>query len=245
MMERYKLFVQLLRFFIKLYSWFLLNSLNIMWKFIKVSLYGHSLGSVLSYDILCHQENLTSPFPMDWMYKEYSRSEESSLDTKRGMSTNLEDNISNVVKEAKKIVDPVEEKMMSARSTLVHENGLSDEFSTILSPIASELVGAASDSNFKQIRGKESPHEFVCDSSDVLSQERDHLCEAKEMKLDDPMSGVENRAVEGSENAGNKEKEINMLMKEVCILGYLYSLEFIQIGFQYVTLYVLDCRLIP
>ncbi|RQP03542.1 hypothetical protein POPTR_019G072300v4 [Populus trichocarpa] len=181
----------------------------------KVSLYGHSLGSVLSYDILCHQENLTSPFPMDWMYKEYSRSEESSLDTKRGTSTNLEDNISNAVKEAKKIVDPVEEKMMSARSTLVHENGLSDEFSTILSPIASELVGAASDSNFKQIRGKESPHEFVCDSSDVLSQERDHLCEAKEMKLDDPMSGVENRAVEGSENAGNKEKEINMLMKEI------------------------------
>ncbi|KAG0484473.1 hypothetical protein HPP92_008552 [Vanilla planifolia] len=31
----------------------------------KVSLYGHSLGSVLSYDILCHQEYLTSPFAMD------------------------------------------------------------------------------------------------------------------------------------------------------------------------------------
>ncbi|XP_072971763.1 phospholipase SGR2-like [Typha angustifolia] len=28
----------------------------------KVSLYGHSLGSVLSYDILCHQECLSSPF---------------------------------------------------------------------------------------------------------------------------------------------------------------------------------------
>ncbi|XP_047939773.1 phospholipase SGR2-like [Salvia hispanica] len=36
----------------------------------KVSIYGHSLGSVLSYDILCHQETLTSPFPMEWMYKE-------------------------------------------------------------------------------------------------------------------------------------------------------------------------------
>ncbi|XP_024979811.1 phospholipase SGR2-like [Cynara cardunculus var. scolymus] len=36
----------------------------------KVSLYGHSLGSVLSYDILCHQETLTSPFPMEWMYKD-------------------------------------------------------------------------------------------------------------------------------------------------------------------------------
>ncbi|KAK4492143.1 hypothetical protein RD792_002940 [Penstemon davidsonii] len=41
----------------------------------KVSLYGHSLGSVLSYDILCHQETLYSPFPMDWMYKEHKISE--------------------------------------------------------------------------------------------------------------------------------------------------------------------------
>ncbi|XP_057789652.1 phospholipase SGR2-like isoform X2 [Salvia miltiorrhiza] len=39
----------------------------------KVSIYGHSLGSVLSYDILCHQETLTSPFPMEWMYKEQRR----------------------------------------------------------------------------------------------------------------------------------------------------------------------------
>lgn len=41
----------------------------------KVSIYGHSLGSVLSYDILCHQENLTSPFPLEWMYKKQGRSE--------------------------------------------------------------------------------------------------------------------------------------------------------------------------
>ncbi|XP_023549998.1 phospholipase SGR2-like isoform X3 [Cucurbita pepo subsp. pepo] len=41
----------------------------------KVSIYGHSLGSVLSYDILCHQDNLSSPFPMDWMYGEHTRSE--------------------------------------------------------------------------------------------------------------------------------------------------------------------------
>ncbi|KAI3461756.1 hypothetical protein Pfo_018419 [Paulownia fortunei] len=41
----------------------------------KVSIYGHSLGSVLSYDILCHQETLYSPFPMEWMYKEHERSE--------------------------------------------------------------------------------------------------------------------------------------------------------------------------
>ncbi|XP_039137862.1 LOW QUALITY PROTEIN: phospholipase SGR2 [Dioscorea cayenensis subsp. rotundata] len=33
----------------------------------KVSIYGHSLGSVLSYDILCHQHNLYS-FPMESVY---------------------------------------------------------------------------------------------------------------------------------------------------------------------------------
>ncbi|KAL7113751.1 hypothetical protein ACP275_04G078800 [Erythranthe tilingii] len=41
----------------------------------KVSIYGHSLGSVLSYDILCHQETLYSPFPMNWMYKEHKKGE--------------------------------------------------------------------------------------------------------------------------------------------------------------------------
>ncbi|GAB2219642.1 hypothetical protein Droror1_Dr00007279 [Drosera rotundifolia] len=39
----------------------------------KVSVYGHSLGSVLSYDILCHQENLSSAFPMDSMYTDPGR----------------------------------------------------------------------------------------------------------------------------------------------------------------------------
>ncbi|KAL4563965.1 hypothetical protein LXL04_028014 [Taraxacum kok-saghyz] len=41
----------------------------------KVSLYGHSLGSVLSYDILCHQDTLSSPFPMEWMYKDHNAHE--------------------------------------------------------------------------------------------------------------------------------------------------------------------------
>lgn len=47
------------------------HSFNILrLKWLQVSLYGHSLGSVLSYDILCHQETLTSPFPMEWIYKD-------------------------------------------------------------------------------------------------------------------------------------------------------------------------------
>ncbi|RCV29405.1 hypothetical protein SETIT_6G010900v2 [Setaria italica] len=38
----------------------------------KVSLYGHSLGSVLSYDILCHQESLWAPFPTEYLNMEYA-----------------------------------------------------------------------------------------------------------------------------------------------------------------------------
>ncbi|KAL7124629.1 hypothetical protein ABFS83_14G061800 [Erythranthe nasuta] len=50
----------------------------------KVSIYAHSLGSVLSYDILCHQETLFSPFPMEWMY-----TEQKSKDPSCSVSNNL------------------------------------------------------------------------------------------------------------------------------------------------------------
>jgi len=38
----------------------------------KVSLYGHSLGSVLSYDILCHQKTLWAPFPTEYLNMEWT-----------------------------------------------------------------------------------------------------------------------------------------------------------------------------
>ncbi|MCL7042162.1 hypothetical protein MKW94_019913, partial [Papaver nudicaule] len=44
-----------------------------------VSIYAHSLGSVLSYDILCHHENLSCLFPVDFMYKERGGNKESCL----------------------------------------------------------------------------------------------------------------------------------------------------------------------
>ncbi|KAK4371881.1 hypothetical protein RND71_007265 [Anisodus tanguticus] len=65
------------------------NQLNMLYlKFLKrnpgysgkVSLYGHSLGSVLSYDILCHQTKLSSPFPMEWLYKEQNENKLSQQD---------------------------------------------------------------------------------------------------------------------------------------------------------------------
>lgn len=35
----------------------------------KVSIFGHSLGSVLSFDILCHQKRLTSSFPLSQLHE--------------------------------------------------------------------------------------------------------------------------------------------------------------------------------
>jgi hypothetical protein len=42
---------------------------------LQVSLYGHSLGSVLSYDILCHQGSLSAPFPTKYLKLEFTSGE--------------------------------------------------------------------------------------------------------------------------------------------------------------------------
>ncbi|KAK9060738.1 hypothetical protein SSX86_021444 [Deinandra increscens subsp. villosa] len=75
------------------------NQLNMLYlKFLKrnpgydgkVSLYGHSLGSVLSYDILCHQETLTSPFPMEWIYKDKIKYESCTPNDMKSSSHNTQ-----------------------------------------------------------------------------------------------------------------------------------------------------------
>lgn len=77
----------------------------------KVSLYGHSLGSVLSYDILCHQEHLTSPFPMEWMYKEHGENKHAALaqsSSENESSSNQEDNKCIQNNECKSVTSPID-----------------------------------------------------------------------------------------------------------------------------------------
>ncbi|KAF3446704.1 hypothetical protein FNV43_RR11884 [Rhamnella rubrinervis] len=97
----------------------------------KVSLYGHSLGSVLSYDILCHQENLSSPFPMmDWMYKEHAKHEKSSPDMNnqtslKNSSTNL-DKPSSLINKTEDRMGPTDNDKRSAETAvLACEGGVS------------------------------------------------------------------------------------------------------------------------
>ncbi|XP_065852193.1 phospholipase SGR2-like isoform X2 [Euphorbia lathyris] len=130
------------------------NQLNLLYlKFLKrnpgydgkVSIYGHSLGSVLSYDILCHQENLSSPFPMDWMYKEHIESNESPRDTNNecshdmncqssvnDSSTSPECAISTVLDEAMEKVDPIDEETSSEKFNLTCGDGNAEDASAIL-----------------------------------------------------------------------------------------------------------------
>ncbi|WCJ32629.1 Phospholipase SGR2 [Euphorbia peplus] len=130
------------------------NQLNLLYlKFLKrnpgydgkVSIYGHSLGSVLSYDILCHQENLSSPFPMDWMYKEHIENNEYPRDMNNesshdmncqssvsGSSTSVEDAVSSVLNEATEQVDPVDEEISSEKLNLRRGDGNAEDVSSIL-----------------------------------------------------------------------------------------------------------------
>ncbi|KAL8223393.1 hypothetical protein R6Q57_018868 [Mikania cordata] len=94
----------------------------------KVSLYGHSLGSVLSYDILCHQETLTSPFPMEWIYKDKIKYESCTPNDMKSSAHNSQCNSFNdiVTVDSKKLdsvtLDPVGLEVDHGQSEMVSEN---------------------------------------------------------------------------------------------------------------------------
>ncbi|XP_021600821.1 phospholipase SGR2 isoform X2 [Manihot esculenta] len=191
----------------------------------KVSIYGHSLGSVLSYDILCHQENLSSPFPMDWMFKEHAhaRSDQSAIDTSNqcsasDSSTNLEGNNPSINGAMEK-ANPAHGEMTSEQSTSVCTDGRALDFCAIPNQLVDnfeELPATAVDS--KQ-RSERSDLELGNDSSDVLSQGMDELVEAAGVKSDDHISGFAKMVAEDdsciSNSSSNKDKTIKLLREEI------------------------------
>ncbi|XP_062153849.1 phospholipase SGR2 isoform X4 [Alnus glutinosa] len=186
----------------------------------KVSIYGHSLGSVLSYDILCHQENLSSPFPMDWMYKEHDSNGESSPDMNKQSSpctslTKLEDKNFTVVNETEDSVDHFEEKMSAQTNLLENEEGDSVDSSTIVGPITSdfdELAAKSMDS--KQPGGDKDVNKLFCDSRDILSPQS-VLGETMNMNSGLPIDGLEKMAEEVCGDQSNKDKAIKSLRQEI------------------------------
>ncbi|CAL0313270.1 unnamed protein product [Lupinus luteus] len=171
----------------------------------KVSLYGHSLGSVLSYDILCHQHNLSSPFPMHWMYEEHSIHEGSFLDEKNHdfqYSSNNQDDTSGVVSPSNEQITQQTPSGMEAE--------YSDE-SSVLGPAISSVHNNTAEPNSVKLSNKGDVSELLCDSNDMLFEKMGVLDKPESTNIGLPVE----RSAEEDEGTSNKDEVIKMLREEI------------------------------
>ncbi|OIV93581.1 hypothetical protein TanjilG_04813 [Lupinus angustifolius] len=171
----------------------------------KVSLYGHSLGSVLSYDILCHQHNLSSPFPMHWMYEEHSIHEESLPDEKNHdfqYSSNNQDDTSGMV-------SPSNEKI-TQQSPSEAEAEYSDE-SSVLGPAISSVHSSTAEPNSVKLSNTGDVSELLSDSNDMLFEKMGVLAKPESMNIGLPVE----RSAEEDEGSSNKDEVIKTLREEI------------------------------
>ncbi|XP_044510209.1 phospholipase SGR2 isoform X3 [Mangifera indica] len=194
----------------------------------KVSIYGHSLGSVLSYDILCHQDNLSSPFPMDWMYKEHKDAIEESSHAMNNQTsigdslTNLKGTSSAEMIETVDKVGSADEDRMSVQSTLLeHEEAPGEDFSA---PVDTVMLGTA---KAMEQTAKEDVHEFIQSSSDIVSSDNGGFNEANHMNGAGLDGFLEKAAEEGSKDTcDNDNNTIDLLEKEIdCLKAKIAELE--------------------
>ncbi|KAL7176648.1 hypothetical protein ACSBR2_030067 [Camellia fascicularis] len=190
----------------------------------KVSLYGHSLGSVISYDIICHQENLSSPFPMDWIYKERTRNEEFSPTINNqppecNFTSNRDKNVS-LNNETKSMVGPIREDNASEQPSLpVLEKEHAEESSV---PAGSSVTLDLDDPSVraedpKQPNGisslEKDVQDQVSDLRGMLSSKRNDFNEASSMNYEIPVAGSEEMSEGVFES--DKDKAIKLLREEI------------------------------
>ncbi|KAL2467475.1 Phospholipase SGR2 [Forsythia ovata] len=185
----------------------------------KVSLFGHSLGSVLSYDILCHQGTLSSPFPMEWMYKTHNRSETSYLDRNNLTSISNLGDVSSVDVKYKSMVGPVERENVQGETwflDLVEESQVGS-YNPVVSPASSESdESATTDVGRQQTNdaslSDENANAPSGDSNAMISYKSDVMNDPNSIKnaLDDKNDG------EVSDN--DKAETIKSLREEIDLL---------------------------
>ncbi|KAF8404347.1 hypothetical protein HHK36_009230 [Tetracentron sinense] len=199
----------------------------------KVSIYGHSLGSVLSYDILCHQENLSSPFPMEWMYKESIENEESPTDLTNQFSNcsswiNLADTNSNVRHEILNgMVGTIDEEKMSSQPTSMghKEENINDPSISVDPSPTSDAEPSTKSFSFEQALNSKQPNAVSLleegiqepdqGSSGILSQEANGLNAMTSISFGVPGGDLDMVAGELSRDTSNKDKVITVLREEV------------------------------
>lgn len=170
----------------------------------KISLYGHSLGSVLSYDILCHQDNLSSPFPMDWMYREHSEDEEPVPDEKNNnfqhSSVNQDDTLSGRISS--------DEKKSTQQTSSEMEAEFSEE-SSILCPASSSGHNFIEEPNSVSPSNERDVSDCISDSSDTFFEKTDASDKLESVDLGLPVPK------EKCNGTNNKDEEIKKLREEI------------------------------
>ncbi|KAG7593575.1 DDHD domain [Arabidopsis thaliana x Arabidopsis arenosa] len=176
----------------------------------KISIYGHSLGSVLSYDILCHQHNLSSPFPMDSVYKKFFPDEESpptpaSADKPCSShpSSNFEPEKSNQLINTEEITGQ-DNNMVAEESTVLEHHDVIQEAPSLISDSVVDNVG------LERRGGQEDDHH---DSSGAISSQ-DGPDGADCRTPDSPSCSQEQSWDKESVNSNNEER-IKLLQDEV------------------------------
>ncbi|XP_077231820.1 phospholipase SGR2-like [Tasmannia lanceolata] len=200
----------------------------------KVSIYGHSLGSVLSYDILCHQVSLSSPFPMERVYKEFFRDEESRGDSDQSAQSsyvvNLENKnvITNGEASEASVMPPEGEKSNLETNTMVegpsktsgiqspsktsgiqsHEEDSHSSFQKPIDFTQSNDISLFEEDNKKPVQG----------SGYMFSQGGKGLDANTNAKSPAPDGDTETPVGDTSEYINDRDKLINLLREEVSSL---------------------------
>lgn len=198
-------------------------------KLSKVSLYGHSLGSVLSYDILCHQENLSSPFPMDWMYKEHDKVEE-SLENLNGEPVtrdsliNLENESSALMNDMKNKGDLADEETMSVKSTELKHEGYYNSKNLVDHSGLSHTDEIRATTPDSEQRGDEVDADKLIQNSCNALPEKGDLKKCTLVNYNAPDDGVDKMDLEKCSDTSDKDAAISHLREEVHVYDFLHGL---------------------
>lgn len=219
-------------------------------ELLQVSIYGHSLGSVLSYDILCHQESLSSPFPMDYVFTGCARNEESYvLAADQSSSTrNLEDKNVNGDCQTSELVSSLEGDISNIQPNATVNEEISSEFSVPVdhtptsekeetdfrtfdtpSPTEDSHASFRETRNFTESTdipsSDEGVQELAHSSSDTFSLERESSDANPDINGQVPDEDTVKAVEDSSEDGSGKDKLITLLKEEVkiyvCIIHLL------------------------
>ncbi|EOA39604.1 hypothetical protein CARUB_v10008231mg [Capsella rubella] len=176
----------------------------------KISIYGHSLGSVLSYDILCHQHNLSSPFPMDSIYKKFFPDEESppvpagvDKPCSSHPSSNLESEKSKQLNNTEEITGQ-DNNMMAKESTVLEDHDVIQEAPSLISDSVVDNVG------LERRGSQEDDHH---DSNGAISAQDGP--DGANCETPDSSSCSQEQSWDKESGISNNEKTIKLLQEEV------------------------------